>query len=251
TQRRGAPWSDDELVVEEPLEIRVEDEPLVVTMRTPGDDLALAAGFLYSEGVVDGLDDVAALDHLAGPGGENTIQVRLASGVAAHLDALRQAQRSVVATSACGLCGKSRLDQVEVAATVDIVPVDVDPDLLDGLATRLREGQDVFARTGGCHGAALLDPHGGLSTVREDIGRHNAVDKVLGVRFLEDRVPVRDAFLVVSGRAGFEIVQKARVAGVPVVIAFGAASSLAARLAAQSGMKLYGFVRDDGWTRYA
>ncbi len=251
TRRRSESWRNDELVVEEPLEIRVEDEPLVVTMRTPGDDHALAAGFLYTEGVVDGLDDVAALDHLAGLGGENTVQVRLASGVQAHLEALRHAQRRVVATSACGVCGKSRLDQVEIAASVEVVPVDVDPLVLEGLPRRLREAQAVFRRTGGLHGAALLAPDGTLDEVREDIGRHNAVDKVIGARFLADDVPVRDRFLVISGRAGFEIVQKARVAAIPAVIAFGAASSLAAALAERSGMALFGFVRDHGWTQYA
>lgn len=251
TQRKAAPWRDDEIVVEEPLEIRIDDVSLVVTMRTPGHDRALAAGFLYSEGIVDGPDDIAAIDHLAGPGGENTIQVRLASGVPAHHDALRRARRDVLATSACGLCGKTQLDQVEVTATAEVRPVDVDLAILDGLPGRLRELQDVFGRTGGLHGAALLDPEGGLSDLHEDIGRHNAVDKVLGARLLDDRVPVDDRFLVVSGRAGFEIVQKARVAAVPVVIAFGAASSLAVELAERAGMKLFGFVRDDRWTRYA
>jgi len=251
TQRRAEPWRRDELVVEEPLEIRVEDEPLVVTMRTPGDDRALAAGFLYSEGVVDGRDDVAAIEHLAGPGGENTIAVRLASGVGAHRDALLRAQRTVVATSACGLCGKTRLDQVEIAATVAVEPIDVDPAVLEGLPALVRTAQTVFARTGGLHGAALVEPGGRIEILCEDIGRHNAVDKVLGSRLLTDRVPVRDRLLVVSGRAGFEIVQKARVAAVPAVIAFGAASSLAVALAERSGMKLYGFVREDRWTRYA
>jgi len=251
TQRRAEPWRDDEVVVEEPLEIRVDDEPLVVTMRTPGDDRALAAGFLYSEGVIDGLDDVTALDHLAGPGGDNTIQVHLASGVAAHLDAIRRAQRSLVATSACGMCGKTRLDQVEVVAQREVIPTDVDPALLDGLPSRLWHAQAVFKRTGGLHGAALMRPDGELEALHEDIGRHNAVDKVLGSRLLADRVPVGDRLLVVSGRAGFEIVQKARVAAVPAVIAFGAASSLAVELAEASGMKLFGFVRDDRWTRYA
>ncbi|MEN0065393.1 MAG: formate dehydrogenase accessory sulfurtransferase FdhD [Myxococcota bacterium] len=251
TQRNAAPWADDELVIEEPLEIRVEGEPLVVTMRTPGHDRVLAAGFLYSEGVIDGPDDLSALDHLGGDGGQNVMAVRLASGVAAHREALRRAQREVVATSACGLCGKTRLDQVEVTATTPILPTDVDEAILAGLPGRLHSLQPVFRRTGGLHGATLMTPTGELAPPFEDIGRHNAVDKVLGARLLADQVPVDDRFLVVSGRAGFEIVQKARVAGVPAVIAFGAASSLAVELAERSSMRLYGFVRDDRWTRYA
>lgn len=251
TQQTAQPWHDDVIVVEEPLEIRVDDQPFVVTMRTPGADRELAAGFLYTEGIVDGRDDLTAVDHLGGPGGHNTVSVRLAAGVQAHWAALKRAQREVVVTSACGLCGKSRLDQVEVATTVPIVPCDVPETALRGLPSRLNARQPLFAQTGGIHGAALIDTEGQIGTVHEDIGRHNAVDKVIGQQVWADAVPIHDRFLVVSGRAGFEIVQKARVAGIPAVLALGAASSLAVELAERSGMRLYGFVRDDRWTRYA
>jgi FdhD protein len=241
---------EDWLAREEPLEIRVEDRSLAVTMRTPGDDLDLAAGFLLGEGVVDGADDLLALDHLPGDAARNTVVARLAGGVAAHAEAIERATRALFATSACGICGKASLDRVRVLAPQVRARFAPDLALVRSLPERLREAQSAFEATGGLHGAALFTPDGALEVVREDIGRHNAVDKVLGWRLRADRVPVDDVYLVVSGRLGFEIVQKARVAGVSVVVGLGAASDLAVDLARDGSMALFGFVRTDRYTRY-
>ena len=246
----GSVDSDDEIVVEEPLEIRVEARAIAVTMRTPGHDLELAAGFLFTEGILDGADDLQAIAHLAGDREANTVVARVAGGVEAHLQAIERAARELYASSACGICGKASLDRVRILAGGPIEPLEPDLDVIPGLAGALRSAQRAFERTGGLHAAGLFHPDGRLEVAREDIGRHNAVDKVLGWRLLQDAVPVRDRILVVSGRAGFEIVQKARVAGVPVVVAIGAASTLAVDLAADSGMALFGFLRGDRWTRY-
>jgi FdhD protein len=246
----GSFGEDDEIVVEEPLEIRVEARSVAVTMRTPGDDLELAAGFLLTEGIVDGADDLVAIDHLPGDPSANTVVARVAGGVEAHLHAIERAIRELYATSACGICGKASLDRVEILARAPIHPLELDPEVLAGLPGALRAGQRAFERTGGLHAAGLFHPDGTLEVLREDIGRHNAVDKVLGWRLLADAVPVHERILVVSGRAGFEIVQKARVAGVPAVVAIGAASTLAVDLAAEAGMTLIGFLRGARWTRY-
>ncbi len=250
--RRGALGveASDQVVVEEPLEIRIEDRSLAVTMRTPGADRELAAGFLFTEGVLDAADDLIAIEPLAGDERANTIVARVAGGVQAHLEAIERASRELFATSACGICGKASLDRITILAREPIQPMEPDPRVLAGLPDALRAAQPTFQRTGGLHGAALVTPAGHLEVIREDIGRHNAVDKVLGWRLLADRIPVHDRILLVSGRAGFEIVQKARVAGVPVVAAIGAASSLAVDLAESSGIVLIGFLRADRWTRY-
>ena len=251
--RRGpgdAP-ATDVLVVEEPLEIRVEEHSIAVTMRTPGDDLSLAAGFLLTEGVIDGLDDLVSLAHLPGDDDENTIVARVAGGVEAHLAAIQRASRELYATSACGICGKASLDRVELLASWPVGPVALDPEVIIRLPGLLSSAQEAFAHTGGLHAAALVAPDGTVEVCREDIGRHNAVDKVLGHRLLADRVPVHDRILVVSSRVGFEIVQKARVAGVGAIAAIGAASTLSVELAESAGIALIGFMRSDRWTRYA
>lgn len=245
----GGP-AEDLVVREEPLEIRVDERPLAVTMRTPGDDRELAAGFLLGEGVVDGADDLVALEHLDGDPNRNTIVARLAAGVAAHGEAIERATRALYATSACGICGKASLDRVRVLSPEVRRTFEPDPRVVCQLPERLRAGQRVFAATGGLHAAALFTPAGELEVLREDIGRHNAVDKVLGWRLLRDRVPVDDVILALSGRIGFEIVQKARIAGVGVVVAVGAASDLAIELARDGGMSLYGFTRADRYTQY-
>ncbi len=252
TRWPGGAAGDDEIVVEEPLEIRVEDHPLAVTMRTPGADLDLAAGFLWTEGVIDAADDLIGLQHLPGDPAGNTVLARLAGGVEAHWEAIRKATREIYATSACGICGKASLDRIRLLAPTLPRRVQVSPEVLAKLADALRTAQPAFARTGGLHGAGLftLDT-GELELAREDIGRHNAVDKVLGARLRMDRTPVGDRILVVSGRAGFEIVQKARMAAVPVVVAIGAASSLAVELARDSGMMLVGFLGRDRYVRYS
>ena len=244
---------DDDVCVEEPLEIRVEGRPLAVLMRTPGNDPELVAGFLYTEGVIDGPDDLAALAHVDRPGDErgNTVDVRLAAGVEAHRARLERAQRELYASSACGVCGKASIDRLLFATPPRVRVADPPTAMLLQLQPALRRAQVGFARTGGQHAAALFDFDGQLELLREDIGRHNAVDKVLGARLLADRVPVDDRVLFVSGRAGWEIVQKALVARVPVVAAVGAASSLAIDLAREGGLALYAFVRDQSLNRYA
>jgi FdhD protein len=241
--------SEDVLVVEEPLEIRIEGTPLAVTMRTPGHDRDLAAGFLLTEGIIDGLDDLVALEPIGNSG--NVVDCVLAGGVAAHRDQVSRATRELYATSSCGICGKASIDRLEVLAGPITTRFDVDAELLLGLPAILSEAQEAFARTGGLHGAALVRPDGTLEVVREDIGRHNAVDKVLGHRLLTDRVPVDDRLLLISSRAGFEVVQKALVAGVPAIAAVGAASTLAVDLASRSGMTLVGFLRAERFVRYA
>jgi FdhD protein len=243
---RGAQISVDRIAVEEPLEIRVDGEALVVTMRTPGDDLDLAAGFLRTEGIVEDRDDLAALASVA----PNVVDCRLAAGTLAQHQAIVAATRAIASTSACGLCGKTRLEQVRVRLTTPLVHVELDDaDAVFALCERLRDAQDGFRATGGLHGAALFDASGALRVVREDIGRHNAVDKVLGWHLRE--AVEEPLALVVSSRAGFEIVQKAAVAGIGTVVAIGAASSLAVDLAADIGMSLLGFVRRDGFNRYS
>jgi len=255
-RRRVRRWpqdgeTGDHVAVEEPLEIRVEDAPIAVTMRTPGADRELAAGFLYTEGILEDAADLIALEHLPGDAAANTVVARVAGGVEAHAAALARATRELHATSACGICGKVSLDRIEILSTVAVQPLEPDPAVLIQLPALLRAEQPAFRATGGMHGAALVTPAGALEVAREDIGRHNAVDKVLGWRLLADQVPVPDRILVVSGRAGFEIVQKARVAGVPVIAAMGAASSLAIDLALSANICLIGFLRPTSFTRYS
>ncbi|MCB9685355.1 MAG: formate dehydrogenase accessory sulfurtransferase FdhD [Alphaproteobacteria bacterium] len=245
----GERLDTDALVVEEPLEIRVEERSVAVTMRTPGDDLDLAAGFLCTEGIVDGADDLHALDHLAGDPTRNIVVARVAGGVEAHLEALSRATREFYATSACGICGKTSIDRITTLAgghaPTGRVPSDA---VLAALPDRVVGPS--FRATGGLHAAALVDFDGALEVLREDIGRHNAVDKVIGWRLRRDRLPIRDRVLVVSGRTGFEIVQKAAMVQIPVICGIGAASTLAVDLARETGTALYGFVREDRWTRY-
>ena len=261
TRRRGerTTRSRDALAVEEPLEIRVSweepgrartVEPLAVTMRTPGDDFELVAGFLHAEGVLRSAAQLAALTYCPGPEAQeyNVVEARLAPGVGFDLERLR---RHVYATSSCGVCGKASLEAVEArgcAALPDGPPVA--GAMLPGLPDRLLEGQSVFARTGGLHAAGLFDADGSLVVVREDVGRHNAVDKVLGRAFLDGALPAGERLLVVSGRASFELVQKAVMAGVPTLVAVGAPSSLAVDLARRFNQTLVGFARDGGCNVY-
>ncbi len=244
---------EDTLVVEEPLELRVGGRSLVVTMRTPGHDRELAAGFLYAEGLIDGPDDLAALEKVSDPADpkDNTVDVLLASGIRADEERFASARRALYASSACGVCGKATLEQVlQIAAPLQ-APRRFDPAWLAELPAQLRQAQATFAATGGLHAAALFDAQGRLEVLREDIGRHNAVDKVLGWRLLQDRAPVDDAVLVISGRLGFEIVQKALVARVPAIVSVGAPSSLAIRLAREAGQQVVAFVRPGGGNVYS
>ncbi|WP_230673667.1 formate dehydrogenase accessory sulfurtransferase FdhD [Rathayibacter sp. Leaf248] len=246
---------EDVLAVEEPLEIRVGGRRFSVTMRTPGEDFDLVAGFLVSEGVLTATDQLAALRYCAsgaGPG-ENTYNVVDATVRDGRASLLLERERSVYTSSSCGVCGLASLDAVttESAWTVDEDPVTASTPLLASLPDRLREAQGLFERTGGVHAAGLFDADGALLCLREDVGRHNAVDKVVGWGLREGRLPLRGTLLQVSGRASFELVQKAVMAGIPLLAAVGAPSSLAVDLARRAGLTLIGFSRGAGFNVYS
>ncbi|MZE81150.1 formate dehydrogenase accessory sulfurtransferase FdhD [Streptomyces xinghaiensis] len=246
----------DTLVAEEPLEIRLGGKPLAITMRTPGDDFALAAGFLVSEGVLGRAEELTGIAYCAGAtadGGNtyNVVDVRLAPGVPVPSITL---ERNVYTTSSCGLCGKASLDAVRTTARwpiADEPPVRVTPGVLAGLPERLRAAQRVFDRTGGLHAAGLFSPEGELLDLREDVGRHNAVDKLVGRALQDGRLPLSRCVLLVSGRASFELAQKAVMAGIPVLAAVSAPSSLAVDLAEEAGLTLVGFLRGASMNVYA
>ncbi|WP_150306646.1 formate dehydrogenase accessory sulfurtransferase FdhD [Planctomonas psychrotolerans] len=246
---------DDVLAVEEPLEIRVGGTSLAITMRTPGHDFDLAAGFLVSEGVIRSGHQFAAARYCAGATDEglntyNVLDVTLAPGVAPPDPSL---ERAFFTTSSCGLCGKASIDAVRTTTAYEVATdaLDVDAALLATLPGRLRAGQDVFEKTGGLHAAALFDGGTGeLLVLREDVGRHNAVDKVIGWAVKEDRLPLRGTVLMVSGRASFELTQKASMAGIPLLAAVSAPSSLAVELADEIGMTIVGFLRGDSMVIY-
>lgn len=242
------------LVVEEPLEIRVNGAPLTVTMRTPGSDVELAQGFLLTEGIVGGRDDIATVRYCQGTGSDgvntyNVLDVTLAAGVPAPDVDLT---RNFYATSSCGVCGKASLEAVRTVSrhSPGDDPTTIAPALLSALPTRLRKAQKVFASTGGLHGAALYRSDGTELVVREDIGRHNAVDKVIGWALETRRIPLSGTVLLVSGRASFELTQKAVMAGIPILAAVSAPSSLAVDLAAQAGLTLVAFLRGDSMNVY-
>ncbi len=237
----------DLLAVEEPLEIRVDGEPLAVTMRTPGDDIDLAAGFLFTEGLLTGLDDV----HEIRMCDENVAAVTVRD--AGALLKAKAATRSFLTTSACGVCGKDSIEAVRVRSAFEVAadPVRVSPAVLAALPDRLREAQRIFSRTGGLHAAGLFTPDGTLLVLREDVGRHNAVDKVAGWALRSGLLPLAGHILLVSGRASFELAQKALMIGVPVLAAVSAPSSLAASLAEEGGLTLVGFLRGTTMNVYA
>jgi FdhD protein len=244
---------EDYLAAEEPLEIRVGDTPLSVTMRTPGHDLELAAGFLFTEGLVQRRAQILALEELESMAADenrgNVVSAKLAAD--AEYDS-EQMRRNFFAASSCGICGKASIDSIRARALSAPNPdFRFDSEILVRLPETLRESQAVFGRTGGLHAAALFDAAGKLLVLREDIGRHNAVDKVIGWALLEDRVPLGETLLVVSGRGGFEIVQKAIMAGLPVVASVSAPSSLAVRLAREMGQTLIGFLRGRRFVVYS
>ena len=245
----------DTLAVEEPLEIRLGGDAFTVTMRTPGDDFDLVVGHLVGEGIVRSAADVVTARYCAGKDEDgvntyNVVDVLLGPDVALPDETAR---RSSYMSSACGVCGKASLDAVRVATPYDIAgdDVSVDAATLLSLPDRLREGQAVFERTGGLHAAGLFTPDGTLLCVREDVGRHNAVDKVVGWAAREGRLPLSSTVLQVSGRTSFELVQKAALAGVPVLSAVSAPSSLAVELADEVGITLAGFVRGQSLNLYA
>ncbi len=243
---------DDYLAAEEPLEIRVGSEPLSVTMRTPGHDRELAAGFLFTEGLVQRREQLVKLESVESQDGTNrgnVIEAELAPESAPDFVKMR---RHFFAGSSCGICGKASIDSIRSRLLAAPNPdFRLDAEMLVRLPDALRSSQDVFQRTGGLHAAALFDARGKLSVLREDIGRHNAVDKVIGWALLEGRVPLSDSVLLVSGRGGFEIVQKAIVAGVPVVASVSAPSSLAVQLARELHLTLIGFLRGRRFVIYA
>lgn len=259
----GGRRRSDTLVVEEPLEIRVAGEPLAVTMRTPGHDVELAAGFLVSEGVISRGGEFRTAIHCGGPGtgavgagtsAENTynvLDVALAPGVRTPDPSMA---RNFYTTSSCGLCGKASIDAVRTVSSHDVATdaTTIAAARLLELPDRLRAEQTVFGKTGGLHAAALFDAESGeLLVAREDVGRHNAVDKIVGWAVLEGRLPLGGTVLQVSGRASFELVQKAIMAGIPVLSAVSAPSSLAVELAEASGLTLAGFVRGASMNLYS
>jgi FdhD protein len=247
---------EDLLAVEEPLEIRVGGSSLSITMRTPGHDFDLATGFLISEGVVAHTGEIAAIRYCAGVNdeGENTfnvLDVTLAKGVAAPDPSL---ERNFYMTSSCGLCGKASIDAVRTASHHSVAGDDlvIDAQLLATFPDRLRAGQDVFDKTGGLHAAALFDGRTGeMLVLREDVGRHNAVDKVIGWAHGEGLLPLHGMVLQVSGRASFELTQKASMAGIPVLAAVSAPSSLAVDLAGELGLTVIGFMRGRSMVVYS
>jgi len=246
---------EDYLAAEEPLEIRIGDDPLSVTMRTPGHDLELAAGFLFTEGLIQRRAQILALEALepdADTAAENRGNVVLAKLAPESAPDFEKMRRHFFAASSCGICGKASIDSVRARTLAPPNPdFRFDPEVLVRLPEVLRESQAVFGRTGGLHAAGLFDAAGELLVLREDIGRHNAVDKVIGWALLEERVPLGETILLVSGRGGFEIVQKAIVAGLPVVASVSAPSSLAVQLARELGQALIGFLRGRRFVIYA
>ena len=253
---------EDRVAVEEPLEIRVGyNTPdgralrsVSITMRTPGDDRELAAGFLYSESIIATAADIASIGHCDMPaadsGYRNVIRVELAPHVEVDLGRL---QRHFYTTSSCGVCGKSSLDALHAIGATPFAddPGRYNESVLLSVPARLRAGQETFDQTGGLHAAAAFDARGNIATIMEDVGRHNAVDKLVGQLLLEETLPASRSGLMVSGRASFELVQKALVAGFPLLAAVSAPSSLAVRLAREFNMTLVGFLRDDTFNVYS
>jgi FdhD protein len=262
----------DRLAIEEPLEIRLAHgadhkvQNLAVTMRTPGNDADLALGFLFTEGIITGQGDVASIGHVFAPCSEdrqNSILVTLKQGVIPNL---QQAERNFYTTSSCGVCGKASIDAIRTVSAVTVLPwvgEPLDPNFILGLPDRLAQQQPVFAETGGLHAAAFFDRQGQLLLLREDVGRHNAVDKLIGAALTTARLPLSrtaqlpptaqrsPTVLLLSGRASFELVQKAAMAGIPVIAAVGAPSSLAVSLAEEFGITLIGFLRDNRFNIYS
>ena len=261
----------DVLAVEEPLEIRigievggkVEHRPVSITMRTPGNDHELAAGFLFTEGILRSPDQLKEIKHCgrSEPGAAasgslpvvdprpqtNTVRVDLREGIDVDLKKL---ERHFYTTSSCGVCGKSSIEALSTGAKQVVSEIQIDAEMVYELPRKLLSAQFAFDKSGGLHASALFDADGELEIVREDVGRHNALDKVIGKKFLDEEVPLNDKILMVSGRASFELVQKALMAGIPVLAAVGAPSSLAVELAKEFKMTLIGFVREDRFNIY-
>ncbi|HTL27743.1 MAG TPA: formate dehydrogenase accessory sulfurtransferase FdhD [Tepidisphaeraceae bacterium] len=240
--------SSDELAREEPLEIRVRGRAISVTMRTPGNDEELAAGFLLSEGLISKQSDVLRMEPCARNEEGNLLNVVLTPQVNVDFEKLT---RHVFASSSCGLCGKATIDAIRTTFSQVISDVRIDPEVIVGLPEKMRTNQSTFDRTGGLHAAAIFDMSGKLVVLREDVGRHNAVDKVLGYALLHDLMPLDRHILVVSGRSSFEIMQKALAGRLPIIAAVSAPSSLAVDFARESGQTLIGFLRDGRMNIYS
>ncbi len=251
--------TEDVLAVEEPLEIRIgfvendkrKHQTISITMRTPGDDFELAAGFLFTEGIIDSPKHIANIKHcgrIGQEGFENTVRVELADYVSVDF---KQLERHFYTTSSCGVCGKTSIEALQTKAT-KIADYDfaIESKLVHKLPVKLLEYQSVFKRTGGLHASALFDQNGELCISREDVGRHNALDKIIGTNFLKDKTPLRDKILLLSGRISFELVQKTLMAGIPIIVAVGSPSSLAVELAEEFNLTLVGFVRDERFNIY-
>lgn len=252
---------DDVLAIEEPLEIRIglrrngklEHRAISITMRTPGDDLNLAAGFLFTEGILNHADQIAKIRHCGipekGKDLQNTVVVELNDGVEVDFKRL---ERNFYTTSSCGVCGKTSIEalQTGVQKLNEGREVRVGSDVIHRLPAALLAAQETFEKTGGLHASVIFDLDGVVDTVAEDVGRHNALDKVIGRKFIAGDAPMSDKILMVSGRASFELVQKALMAGIPILAAVGAPSSLAVELAAEYGMTLVGFVRESRFNIY-
>jgi FdhD protein len=244
----------DELAIEEPLEIRLQygqasdrrEQNVSITMRTPGDDIELATGFLFTEGIIP---DAAAID-MVSTYTSNSILVSLQKNIPLDLGKL---QRHFYTTSSCGVCGKSSLEALRTVCPVPSSTADwqISRDIIYGLPDQLRQRQDIFGSTGGLHAAALFDKQGALLGSKEDIGRHNALDKLIGASLKEGLLPLSDHILLLSGRACFELIQKAAMAGIRLIAAVGAPSSLAVELAQENNMTLIGFLRDQRFNIYA
>jgi FdhD protein len=251
--RRGEGLADDVAATEEPLEIRLHGKPFAVIMRTPGSDRELAAGFLLSEQIIHSADDLGAVEHCRHPDHpdvHNVVDVYLmgdaASKVACHLEQ----RRNITTSSSCGLCGRVTIESLRSNARPLALGERIRAKVASGLPQSLRGRQAVFDETGGLHAAGLFTFDGECRQSAEDVGRHNAVDKVIGAMLFSNRVPLSDHALAVSGRTSFEIIQKAWFGGIPVVCAVSAPSSLAIELAQEAGITLLGFVRDGGFNVY-
>jgi FdhD protein len=244
----------DLLATEEPLEIRLGDQPVSITMRTPGHDFELAAGFLFTEGILQGSHQIHRIRRTAITGNPrqaaNSVTVDLNTGTEVDIKRL---ERHFYTSSSCGICGKASIDAIQMQGC-PVLPKDtplVASEVIHGLPATLRQQQAVFERTGGLHAAALFDSKGNLTLLREDVGRHNAVDKLIGAEMLQNHTPLNDKLILVSGRVSFELTQKALMAGIPFMAAVGAPSSLAVETALRFNMTLVGFVRDGRFNIYS
>lgn len=253
--RRGRSVPErDRVAVEEPMEVRVNGASFAVIMRTPGADRDLAAGFLLAEDVIHGAGEIGAIEYCAdvtGEGRDNTLDVTVTGAAVERLGARLGERRQVMMTASCGLCGRRTIESLQARVAAVKGDWTVEADVIASLPDRLRAAQSVFESTGGLHAAGLFDRGGKLQLSAEDVGRHNAVDKIVGRTLLAGKHPLDESILLVSGRTSFELVQKALLAGIPVIAAVSAPSSLAIDLAEQSGITLCGFVRGANFNIYS